>query len=151
MKVAEALQLRADLNRRIAQLGERLNANALVQEGERTPEDPKALLRELEESVRTLEELMYRINLSNAETDLDGKTVTERIAHRDALRLKIERYRSLIAAASQGASRASRTEIKILPAVDVKALQKQLDAMSREYRETDNAIQALNWSTELPE
>ena len=120
MKVAEALQLRADLNRRIAQLGERLNANALVQEGESTPEDPKALLRELEESVRTLEELMYRINLSNAETDLDGKTVT-------------------------------RTEIKILPAVDVKALQKQLDAMSREYRETDNAIQALNWSTELPE
>ena len=46
MKVAEALQLRADLNRRIAQLGERLNANALVQEGESTPEDPKALLRE---------------------------------------------------------------------------------------------------------
>ena len=42
MKVAEALQLRADLNRRIAQLGERLNANALVQEGESTPEDPKA-------------------------------------------------------------------------------------------------------------
>ena len=40
MKVAEALQLRADLNRRIAQLGERLNANALVQEGESTPEDP---------------------------------------------------------------------------------------------------------------
>ena len=138
MKVAEALQLRADLNRRIAQLGERLNANALVQEGESTPEDPKALLRELEESVKTLEELMYRIN-------------PEMIAHRDALRVKIERYRSLISAASQGAYRASRTEIKILPAVDVKALQKQLDALSRDYRETDNAIQALNWSTELPE
>jgi outer membrane murein-binding lipoprotein Lpp len=151
MKVAEALQLRADLNRRIAQLGERLNANALVQEGESTPEDPKALLRELEESVKTLEELMYRINLSNAGTRQDGKPVTEMIAHRDALRVKIERYRSLISAASQGAYRASRTEIKILPAVDVKALQKQLDALSRDYRETDNAIQALNWSTELPE
>ena len=151
MKLAEALQERADLNRRIAQLGERLNANALVQEGESTPEDPKALLRELEESVKTLEELMYRINLSNAGTRQDGKTVTEMIAHRDALRVKIERYRSLISAASQGAYRASRTEIKILPAVDVKALQKQLDALSRDYRETDNTIQALNWSTELPE
>ena len=151
MKVAEALQLRADLNRRIAQLGERLSSNAIVQEGESTAEDPKELIRELDESIQMLEKLMCRINLTNARTRQGEKSVTELIAHRDALRLKIERYRSLIAAASQCAYRASRTEIKILPAVDVKALQKTLDAMAKDYRETDNAIQALNWSTDLLE
>ena len=40
MKLAEALQERADLNRRIAGLSSRLADNALVQEGERPAEDP---------------------------------------------------------------------------------------------------------------
>ena len=39
MKLAEALQERADLNRNIGQLRERLRSNALVQEGENTVED----------------------------------------------------------------------------------------------------------------
>ena len=36
MKLAEALQERADLNRNIEQLKSRLNNNVLVQEGEKT-------------------------------------------------------------------------------------------------------------------
>lgn len=42
MKLAEALQERADLNRRIQQLQGRLNSNAVVQEGERPPESPRS-------------------------------------------------------------------------------------------------------------
>ena len=38
MKLAEALQERADLNRRIQQLQQRLNSNAIVQEGGRPAE-----------------------------------------------------------------------------------------------------------------
>ena len=45
MKLAEALQERADLNRRIEQLRYRLGNNALMQEGEKPAEDPAALLR----------------------------------------------------------------------------------------------------------
>ena len=41
------------------------------------------------------------------------------------------------------------SEIKILSAVDVGKLQKKIDDMSKEFRVTDNRIQALNWSTEL--
>jgi len=47
MKLAEALHLRADLQKRIAQLGDRLNNNARVQEGDEPAEDPAVLLAEL--------------------------------------------------------------------------------------------------------
>lgn len=41
MKLAEALQERADLNRTIQQLKERLDNNVLVQEGEQPAEQRK--------------------------------------------------------------------------------------------------------------
>ena len=40
MKLAEALQERADLNKKISDLRGRLNQNSLVQEGEKPNEDP---------------------------------------------------------------------------------------------------------------
>ena len=58
MKLAEALQERADLNRRIQQLQGRLNSNAVVQEGERPPENPQELLRELDGCIAQLEALI---------------------------------------------------------------------------------------------
>ena len=65
MKLAEALQERADLNRRIEQLRSRLDSNALVQEGEKPAEEPEQLLRELDGCVERLEELMAKINRTN--------------------------------------------------------------------------------------
>ena len=55
MKLAEALQERADLNRRIQQLQQRLDNNAMVQEGEAPAEDPAELLAELDRCVEELE------------------------------------------------------------------------------------------------
>jgi ABC-type hemin transport system substrate-binding protein len=48
MKLAEALILRADTQKRIEQLKQRLNANARVQQGEKPAEDPKKLMTELD-------------------------------------------------------------------------------------------------------
>ena len=149
MKLAEALQERADLNHNIEQLRVRLINNALVQENEKPAEDPKALISELDGCVNRLEELMRRINKTNCSTVSDGVTITELIAKKDALKVKISVYKDLVANASQTARRARMSEIKILSAVDVKALQKQIDDMSKELRLTDNKIQALNWATEL--
>ena len=149
MKLAEALQERADLNRKIAQLRERLENNAIVQEGEKTPEDPAQLLVELDASIRRLEELMARINKTNTQTRDGEQSITDLIARKDALRVQVDAYRDIISSASQIARRAMRTEIKILSAVDVKALQKKADELSRELREVDNRIQQLNWTTEL--
>ncbi len=149
MKLAEALQERADLNRRIEQLRIRLCNNALVQEGEQTAESPEELLKELDGCISRLEELITNINLANCRTVVDGKSLTELIAQKDTLTLKISHYRSLIDTASHSIPRAARSEIKIMSAVDVKALQKKTDEMSKQLRLIDNAIQQTNWTTEL--
>lgn len=151
MKLAEALQERADLNRRIEQLRYRLNNNVLVQEGEKPLEDPAALLEELESSFTRLEWLIARINLTNCAVKVEGRSLTELIARRDVLSLRAEAYRRLVEEASQNTHRATRTEIKILSAVDVPALQKQADDASRELRLLDNTLQATNWTADLME
>lgn len=151
MKLAEALQERADLNRRIEQLRYRLNNNVLVQEGEKPLEDPAALLEELESSFTRLEWLIARINLTNCAVKVEGRSLTELIARRDVLSLRTEAYRRLVEEASQNTHRATRTEIKILSAVDVPALQRQADDASRELRLLDNTLQATNWTADLME
>lgn len=151
MKLAEALQERADLNRRIEQLRYRLNNNVLVQEGEKPAEDPAALLEELESSFTRLEWLIARINLTNCAVKVEGRSLTELIARRDVLSLRAEAYRRLVEEASQNTHRATRTEIKILSAVDVPALQRQADDASRELRLLDNTLQATNWTADLME
>ena len=151
MKLAEALQERADLNRRIEQLRYRLNNNVLVQEGEKPLEDPAALLEEPESSFTRLEWLIARINLTNCAIKVEGRSLTELIARRDVLSLRAEAYRRLVEEASQNTHRATRTEIKILSAVDVPALQRQADDASRELRLLDNTLQATNWTADLME
>ena len=151
MKLAEALQERADLNRRIEQLRYRLSNNVLVQEGEKPLEDPAALLEELESSFTRLEWLISRINLTNCAVKVEGRSLTELIARRDVLSLRAEAYRRLVEEASQNTHRATRTEIKILSAVDVPALQRQADDASRELRLLDNTLQATNWTADLME
>ena len=151
MKLAEALQERADLNRRIEQLRYRLNNNVLVQEGEKPLEDPAALLEDLESSFTRLEWLIARINLTNCAVKVEGRSLTELIARRDVLSLRAEAYRRLVEEASQNTHRATRTEIKILSAVDVPALQRQADDASRELRLLDNTLQPTNWTADLME
>lgn len=151
MKLAEALQERADLNRRIEQLRYRLSNNVLVQEGEKPLEDPAALLEELESSFTRLEWLIARINLTNCAVKVEGRSLTEFIARRDVLSLRAEAYRRLVEEASQNTHRATRTEIKILSAVNVPALQRQADDASRELRLLDNTLQATNWTADLME
>ena len=113
MKLAEALQERADINSRLAELYPRLSNNAIVQEGEKPAEDPQSLIDEIESCTARLAELIARINLTNCSIRVDGKTLTEMIAEKDALNAKINLYRNLIGAASNVAHRATRTEIKI--------------------------------------
>ncbi|WP_154408098.1 DIP1984 family protein [Anaerovibrio slackiae] len=48
MKLAEALQERADIQKRLSQLRGRLLNNAKVQEGEKPVENPAELLQEMD-------------------------------------------------------------------------------------------------------
>jgi hypothetical protein len=150
MKLAEALALRADQKKRLGSLSERMVRYARVQEGDLPAEDPTTLLRQSDLLVVEHEALIVRINRTNLATLLpDGRSLTEAIAHRDALMLRIGTYRKLVAGASTGEIRGMRTEIRFVPMVDVAGLQSALDEMSREHRELDTAIQGVNWTADL--
>lgn len=149
MKLAEALLERADLQKRLEQLKGRLNRNAKVQEGEQPAEAPADLLRELDTVTAQLEDRMVRINKTNAATVSDGKTLTALLARRDCLRMKVDALRDFLSAASDTVMRGMRTEVVVKSTVSVADLQHEVDALSKELRELDAAIQAKNWTTEL--
>ena len=151
MKLAEALQERADLNRSIAQLKSRLEASALVQQGEQPLEDPAQLKQSLDKAVQRLAWLIARINHTNCTTLAEGQSLTELIARKDTLTLQIQLYREILQEASQANYRARGPEIRILPTIQVADWQAQLDELCRQLRLLDNLLQRTNWETDLLE
>lgn len=149
VKLAEALIHRADLKQRLAGLHERIVRNA-SQEGDPPAEDPNALLEEFERLAKDYEETVVRINRTNLSARLEnGTSITEAIALRDGLLLRIGTYRKLVAEATVVAARGLKTEIKFVPSVDVRAVQAEADRLSRAHRELDARIQAANWTSDL--
>ena len=151
MKLAQALILRADTQKRIEQLKVRLLSNAKTQENEKPSEDPKLLLKELDKLTNELFRLICSINLTNSSAKFDGISLTEMIAKKDALVLKANVLREFATSASQKVDLYSNSEIKILSTVDVAALQKQVDALSKEIRELEMKLQEANWAVDLVE
>ncbi len=151
MKLAEALILRSDLQKRIEQLRVRLNNNAKVQENDEPSENPEELLNELDNNINQLKILIKQINRTNCVTVSNGQTIADLIAERDTLTLKSNILRGFLNIAGQKVNLYSTTEIKIMSTVDVPALQKELDQLSKKIRETDTELQQANWLTELIE
>ncbi|HEX8144461.1 MAG TPA: DIP1984 family protein [Pyrinomonadaceae bacterium] len=152
MKLAEALILRADCQKRFEQLKVRILRGAKVQEGDQPAENPQELIGELERVANELAELIKRINRTNSVTPFEnGKTVSDALAERDVLVLRRALYGDLAQAASVTLDRYIRTEVKYVSTINVGEAQKQADALARAYREMDARIQELNWQTELVE
>lgn len=152
--LGEALNNRSDLQKRIAQLGERLRANVLVQEGDEPAESPQELLTDLHRACNELESLIARINQTNAATKLpSGGTVTEVLARRDVLALRISAIRSAIKEATDRGmfGRYSRSEIRLVRQIEVASLQDQADALAKARRELETELQQHNWTTPLIE
>jgi len=149
MKLAEALSLRKDLQKRIDQVKGRLRNNVKVQEGESPLEDPQALRQELDGCLTKLEEMIFRINKTNMATLVDGETLTALMARKEVMTKRIGVMREVFDEASTLGDRYSRTEIKTVCAIDVNALSKDIDRQSKALRELDYKIQAANFSTEL--
>lgn len=149
MKLAEALNMRADLKKRIFQLKERLLRNSKVQEGEEPSENPEDLIKELNSNLSELEIFIKKINKTNSNTFYNDKTLTDLIAERDILSLNISIKREFLREASEKIDRYSKTEVKILSTVNIIEKQKEIDKLSKILRETDMKIQELNWTTEL--
>ncbi|KUF05729.1 DIP1984 family protein [Leucobacter sp. G161] len=172
MKLAEALALRGDTQKRIAQLRARIVANARYQEGDTPAEDAETLLAEAALAVTELEALVRSINATNSSIELDiapakpasaGRrrqasgsvsagtaTMTDALARRDSLRM---RHGILVEAADaaqdQGMLRQLRSELRQVSALPVSDLRSQADVLARELRELDAIIQQANWSHDL--
>jgi hypothetical protein len=152
MKLAEALILRADCQKRFEQLKVRILRGAKVQEGDQPAENPQELTAELERVANELADLVKRINRTNSTTPFeDGKTISDALAERDVLALKRGLYNDLAQAAAVTQERYMRTEVKFVSTVNVGEAQKQADALAKAYRELDARIQELNWQTEVVE
>ncbi len=149
MKLAEALLERADLQQRLSRLESRLCMNARVQEGEAPAEDPTALLEELNRASQRLEELIRRINLTNAAVMDNGESITALIARRDVLTRRVAIMQSFLSEASATAARATRSEIVIRSTVPVAELRRELDDLCASLRTLDTRIQSINWTAEL--
>ncbi len=157
--VGEALNRRSDLQKRIAQLQDRLSACVLAQEGEAPPESPDELLTELDQRCDELQALIAKINHTNAGASLaTGETVTEGLARRDVIALRQGALRTAIKAAtggvlggSLGLTRYSRSEIRMVRHVKVAELQSRLDTLAQQRRELDNRLQEHNWQATLME
>ena len=149
MKLAEALILRADCQKKIAQLRQRLSRCVKVQEGEQPPENPQSLLSELEGAISELTTLIQRINRTNSNTALNDGTLSDALARRDTLGLKRGAIDGVIQNAAIVSNRYSQSEVKFVSTVDIAALQRQLDGTSQEHRLLDAQIQALNWEVDL--
>ena len=151
MKIAEALILRADIQKRIAQLRTRLNNNAKVQENEEPTEDPVFLLNELNDLTLQLENLIVKINRTNTLSKIGNVLLVEMIAKKDTLSQKANILREFIEIASQKINLYSTTEIKVFSTINVPKYQKKLDDLSKEIRETDTKLQNANWILDLIE
>jgi len=153
MKLAEALIERADLQKRAAQLTQRITSNLQIQEGEEASEDPRALIVEYMGVVDALGALLPRIHRTNLGTRLgllpEAPSLTEALTERDMLDLRLNMLRLAADAASLKQQRYSKSELRTVAVIPARELQAQADALARQRRELETRIQQTNWLTEL--
>lgn len=142
--------LRADLQRRLEQIKSRLRNNVLVQEGDLPSEDPEDLLKEFFSTQNELTNLIKKINhTNNASNFTEELLLSDALVEREALLEKRSVLSSIASEASFKQDRYSKTEIKYISIIDVKEIQKEIDRVSKDYRELDTKIQGLNWNIDL--
>ena len=152
MKIAEALLLRADMQKKLSSLRERIGKNAVVQDGDEPHEDASRLIGETFSVLKEFESLVVGINQANLQNKLpDGRSITEAIAHRDTLAAQHSLLQHAIASTQKEPDRYSRNEIKWVAMLKVGNLQKQSEDLAKKLRELNAGIQEANWRAELEE
>lgn len=151
MKLAEALQRRADLRQKIDSVGSTMKANVLVQEGAEADYDVRQLCDEFNNLMREWQSLVGRIGRTNhAAIDQEtGKTLADLLVEREAAKMEKETYDGIVAVYGEKSWRARGAELKIISTFKAKDAQKMVDDAAKRFRELDNKIQMLNWNTDL--
>lgn len=150
MKLAEALLIRSDLQKKLFQLKARIANNVKVQDGDSPNEDPNALIIEANQVITELATLIEKIHRTNALSQTsEGESLLSLLNKRDELEMRHKLLSDAIDMASNEAARYSPREIKWKVIVSVSALQKQADDLSMKLRKLNLVIQANNWQIDL--
>ena len=150
MKLAEALLLRADLQKKLASLQVRVQKYVVVQEGERPAEDPQAIFRQIETVADELQRLVFAINRANLHNKIKtGESLTEALAKRDSLALRHRILQSVVDVCAKPPERYGMKEIRWVTTVDVAQIQSEVDGLAKQIREMNAAIQEAGWQVEL--
>ena len=84
MKLAEALLIRSDMQKKLAQIKGRIRSNVKVQEGDTPNEDPNALMIDASQIITELSVLIERIHRTNAIAKTnDGQSMLTLLIERD--------------------------------------------------------------------
>ena len=152
MKLAEALLIRSDMQKKLAQLKGRIRNNVKVQEGDSPSEDPTQLMIEASQIISELNTLIERIHRTNAiaKTDKD-QSMLALLVERDTLEMRYKLLIETIEATHSEMDRYSPREIKWDVIVSVAGLQKQADDIAMKLRQINLVIQSHNWQIELVE
>ena len=152
MKLAEALLIRSDMQKKLAQLKGRIRNNVKVQEGDTPSEDPNALMIEASQIISELSHLIERIHRTNAIAKTDnGQSMLTLLVERDTLEMRHKLLIDSIEATQTEADRYSHREIKWNIIVSVAGLQKQADDIAMKLRKINIVIQSNNWQIDLVE
>jgi hypothetical protein len=80
---------------------------------------------------------------------IKGESLTDSLATRDTIILKRSVLESLIQATAIKLDRYSKSEVKFYSTVNIANTQKEIDLLSKQYRELDTKIQEKNWLVDL--
>lgn len=145
MKLAEALLLRSDIQKKLASIQQRIQQNVLVQEGDEPSENPQDLINEALELNKTLYNLIKRIHLTNAH----GENLINLLSRRDLLIAQHQVLQQALDHAQRDSERYSMREIKWLKTIPIAKIQKQADDISATLRQLNVDIQSTNWQIDL--
>ena len=152
MKLAEALLIRSDMQKKLAQLKGRIRNNVKVQEGDTPSEDPNELIIDASQIITELSTLIERIHRTNAIAKTDnGQSMLTLLVERDTLEMRHKLLIDAIEATNNNDERYSYREIKWDIIVSVAGLQKQADDIAMKLRKLNIVIQANNWQIDLVE
>ena len=152
MKLAEALLIRSDMQKKLAQLKGRIRSNVKVQDGDTPSEDPNALMIDASQIITELSILIERIHRTNAIAKTDkGQSILTLLVERDTLEMRHKLLIEAIEATDTEVDRYSHREIKWNIIVSVAGLQKQADDIAMKLRKINIVIQSNNWQIDLLE
>ena len=152
MKLAEALLIRSDMQKKLAQIKGRIRSNVKVQEGDTPNGDPNALMVDASQIITELSVLIERIHRTNAiAKNNNGQSMLTLLIERDTLEMRHKLLVDAIAATHTETDRYSHREIKYNVMVSVASLQKQADDIAMKLRQINIVIQSNNWQIDLVE